>query len=135
MRATAAVTGKSPPAHRLSAKEARKKNALKAFDWLNALLDLRLQNRSLQRRVQKAGQLTNVVRRRQLTRVNRGLQAIDNRVADLLEYLCQTLSNALAFVARLDAEIADQTTAAELRLPEERDLDVDPLAETEKGRA
>jgi hypothetical protein len=98
---------------------------LKPLGWNCAALGLRLKDRALQRRDQKAGKLIGVSLARQLAKLHRGFQAIRDRLAQLFVYFNQPLSDHFAVIACFGAEVADQASVPPTDSIEILDLRID----------
>ena len=96
------------------------------------MLYLGLQNGTLERRIEEMCKLFAVSRRRQLTRFDSCLQAVDDRLVNLCVHLVQLRVDRIAMRANFRAEIADQATVPKVGLLEKVDLNIEPLAKTVK---
>src|SRR6185436_16296586 len=69
-------------------------------------------------------------RRRQLTRFDSGLQAVDDRLMNLCVHLGQLRMNRITVRTNFRAEIADQAPIAKVGLLEKVELNIEPPAKT-----
>src|SRR5262249_8134120 len=93
-------------------------------------LDLRLEDRAVKGCVEEVGELVAVGRSMQLPRLHGGLEAVRHGTVDLVVDFAQALSDRLAVLTRLGAEVSNEAALPPPGLFQKAHLDVEPLLQT-----
>jgi len=79
------------------------------------------------------GKFLTVSRRRQFSRFDSGLQAVQDRLVNLRVHLDQLRINHVTMGANFCAEIADEASIAKVSLLEKIELNIEPLTKAVEG--